>query len=477
MKKIFLIINIFIFFASSLFSLNYITTAESVSWSGAYTSVADGFEAMLYNPAGLYFTNTKYGINIFGSYGARMYCNSISSADTIAMFKTIQSGKELNTSDILSKMLLYMPETGVDVGLNFSIVGTMTYLKFKNFSLGISVIEKTDITASADKALFQTFFEEQEDLTGTYSYNARGVFLQYIDFNFILSTRAKFLEKIIPVDKIFVGLSTHFYYPTLFMKINSKIELGPGDINFAEGCLDSIALTIEGDLIAAGNGGVIGILRNIPKINEIGSPILNYAATPAFGFGWDIGFLIKFNKFVRLGFAATDIGFIVFPQTAKTSLNIETEIDLDSVEAYPNTLINETLGAISDSKGVYGNTEWWMPNTALRLGVAVTPSKKGIFTWATDVALSDLNRLLIKGYPSFNFSTGIEFQPSYRWFAAPIRTAFSYNSQANAASLSFGIGLYFGPVEMEIGIKGIEFLIPVWGAKEVCVGVDLKFEF
>src|SRR4030066_1080993 len=89
------IVVLLIFLTLRLFPLNYITTAESISWNGAYSSIADGFEAMLYNPAGLYFTSTKYGFNIFGSYGVRLYSNSMSSDDLIKAFLTMQKGKNL----------------------------------------------------------------------------------------------------------------------------------------------------------------------------------------------------------------------------------------------------------------------------------------------------------------------------------------------------------------------------------------------
>ena len=474
-KKHFIIILLFSL-TLRVFSLNYITTAESISWNGAYSSVADGFEAMLYNPAGLYYSSTRYGFNIFGSYGVRLYSNSISSDDIIKALLMMQEGKNLTDTGVLSKILLYMPESGMDVGIDLSALNVMTYFKFDKFSLGFSVLPKTSVTATASKGIFNTLFNEI-DLTAPLSYNLKGSILQYIDFNTILSTRAKFLEKYIPVDKIFVGLSSHFYYPTAFVKTSSSVQMAPGDPDPSTGFLSGYKLRIKGDLIFGSNGLVTAAASNSSYLQENGSALINYGGSAAFGLGLDAGFMIEFNKFVRLGFAMTDIGFIVFPQTAKIAIDVESEIGLDSLNDFANAITAEIADAIEDANGAAGGTEWWMPGTAFRVGVAVTPLKKGMLTWATDISLADLNRLLFEGYPTFNFSTGIEFVPSYRWFSVPLRLAFCYNSQANAPSFSTGIGFYFGPVELEFAIKGLEFLISGWGAREVCAGVDLKFEF
>src|SRR4030065_1579146 len=108
-RKTFLII-IFVFLSLKVFSINYITTAESISWNGAYTSVADGFEAMLYNPAGLDFSKTRYGFNIFGSYGIRFFSNSMTSDHVIKMLLTMQAEENLSESGVIDKILYFIPE-------------------------------------------------------------------------------------------------------------------------------------------------------------------------------------------------------------------------------------------------------------------------------------------------------------------------------------------------------------------------------
>jgi hypothetical protein len=177
-----------------------------------------------------------------------------------------------------------------------------------------------------------------------------------------------------------------------------------------------------------------------------------------------------------LGFSATDIGFILFPQTGKASLDISTNLNKESLQNFAVSFKDQVTDELLNN-AYAGSADVWMPNTCIRLGVALTPGKKEIFTWATDISISDLNRLLLGGYPSFNVSTGIEVKPGYKWFALPMRLAFNYNSQANVPSFSLGLGIYLGPVEMELAVKGLEILIQEWGAKEVSAGFDFKFEF
>ena len=440
---------------------------------------------MLYNPAGLYFTDAKYGLNILGSYGVRVYCNSMSSDDLIKMLGTMAAGENLSSSGVLDKVLLNIPEVGFDIGCNISTGNIMTYFKFKKFSLGLSFIPKTYVTFLIEKSFFTTIFQSL-DLTKPINFGLKATAVQYLDFNLILSTRALFLEKVIPVDAIYVGMAGHFYFPTLFAKMSSaNVRLSSGTPDSETGFIDNYQLRLRGDMVVGANAGVTQIFKYISTpnsgfgsyVDDYAGSILSYAGSAAFGLGFDVGFMIKFNRFIRLGFSATDIGFIVFPQTARMSLDVTADIGLETIANFTNTFTDKMEDEFLNNNASAGAVEWWMPDTSIRIGVALTPLKNGMITIAADISITDLNRLVNGEYPTFNFSTGIELLPGYKWFAAPVRVAFNYNSQSNMPSFSFGLGLYFGPVEMEIGVKGLEFLITDWGAKEVCIGVDLKFEF
>lgn len=474
-KKIIILITILLN-TFLTFSINYITTAESISWNGAYTSVSDGFEAMLYNPAGLDFSKTRYGFNIFGSYGIRFFTNAMTSDQVIKMLLTMQAGENLSESGVLDKILYFIPETGMTMGIDVSAFNVMSYFKLEDFSLGISFIPKSSAYVTIDKGIFNNLFNEI-DLTEIIKYKTSATILQYLDFNVVLSKRVAFLEKVIPVEGIYAGLTGHLYFPTLFVKNNCSVKMGPGDPDSDTGIIDNYKLNTKGDLIVGSNGLIVGLLKNVPVFNDLGSAILDHAGSPAFGIGFDVGFLIKFNRFVRMGFAITDLGLIVFPTTARVSVDIDTVIGLDEIANFRDEFINDLTGAIAENEGSYGNMEIYMPPTSIRFGVALTPFKNEIFMWANDICISDFNNLLNNGYPTFNISSGIEFNPGYQWFHVPMRFAVCYNTQSNFPSFSAGIGLYLGPVEMEIGIKGLEFLISGWGAREVCAGFDFKFEF
>ncbi len=460
------------------YSLNFVTTAESISWNGAYTSVSDGFESMLYNPAGLYMTNSRFGINILGSAGLRLFSNSITTDNILNLLKSMEAGVNLSSTGILSKMLLYMPDTGAQFGIDASALNFMTYSKINDFSIGVYLIPKTSLSIILDKGIFNAVFN-QLDLTKTQSFDSKFVMLQYLDLNTMLSTRAKFLEKALPgVEKIYVGMGFHWYLPTIFVKSESKIDIKSGAPDPVSGAISDYNIRVHGTTYAGANGLFIGILSGIPQNYNNISGLLKYGGSAAFGMGFDFGVMLQFNRFVRLGFSFTDIGFIVFPQAALLKLDFNLGLNSDTFKNFQNTLTKDLRKEISDIKNYKpSQAQWWMPDTALRLGVAVTPFRNDLFIWASDVSLSGFNNMLYGGYPVFNISTGIEYKPGYKWFAVPMRTALSYNTQSNNISLSFGLGLYLGPVEMEIGIKGIEFLFSGIGAKELCAGYDLKFEF
>ncbi|MBN2545497.1 MAG: hypothetical protein JXB50_06855, partial [Spirochaetes bacterium] len=337
---------------------------------------------------------------------------------------------------------------------------------------------------------FRTIFQKL-DLTKENYYDIKFYALNYIDFNLSLSTRAKFLEKRLPIEKIFTGMSVHFYLPTLYLRSKAATRIGPGKLNTSSGFYDSYDIRMRGDLIAATNGSLTNSYQT--SFDLVSSnfdsdsvqhdslkylvEVLNYSNTVAFGLGVDLGFILQFNRFIKLGFAATDVGFMVFPSAGKVNFDVDFELETSNAFNFFDQFISNLRNDLYNEEITRGNIEWIMAPTAFRLGVAVTPFKKNIFTWSTDISISDMNNISLIGYPTFNVSTGIEILPGYNWFAIPLRAAFSYNTQANFPSFSFGIGLYLGPVEMDIGVKGLEALISNFGAKEVCVGADLKFVF
>lgn len=470
MKKITILI-IFLFVFTGLHSINYITTAESISWSGSFTSVSDGFESMLYNPAGLYMTNRKFGLNILGTYGFRFYNNTFSTDHILQIFKS----KDGNITNFISERLNAMTDMGFDTGVDLSLFNVMFYVKYQNFSFGFSFLPKTYLKATIGKSFLEAFTKKL-DLTNPLSIKISSTFLQYFDLNFNLSTRAKFIEKVIPVESIFVGMTGHFYLPTVLLNItgNGTIKSGsPNDMG-----LYTYDIDLKGDLNI---GGVVPHALSATGLNlgnETINSIISKCQTTGFGLGLDLGFIVKFNKIVKLGFSATDLGFIAIPTSTKAGINLAKKLDFSNIEDFTKTFATDLLDSLGN---VTNNTTYaYMMPMAFRCGVAITPiinNKYLDLLITADVSISDINRAVNLEYPSFNFATGVELAPKVKWFSLPIRVAFNYNTEANAPSFSFGTGLYMGPVEMEIGVKGLEVLISGLGAKEVVVGFDFKFEF
>ena len=199
--------------------------------------------------------------------------------------------------------------------------------------------------------------------------------------------------------------------------------------------------------------------------------------TVGLGFGVDMGFIVCLNRYFRLGFSVTDIGFFVFPESNLSTFNFDVEINLTRFQAFAKDLGEELEKNIKSKMKRVKEPQFFVPDTAIRTGLAYIPvhNKNIDLLLAVDISLSSFDKILLDQYICFNFSTGLEARPKVSIFEFPFRMAFNYNSQANIASLSLGSGLCIGPVILNFGIKGLEILISEWGAKGFSMGVDLKF--
>ncbi|OHD18888.1 MAG: hypothetical protein A2086_13000 [Spirochaetes bacterium GWD1_27_9] len=462
--KIFLITLVVTTVSLQINSLNFLTTAESVSWNGAYTSVADSFEAMLYNPAGIYMTEKKWGLNAFGSSGIRVYNNTLSTSDLLKVFNLMKTNNGDITDFVKTKMSLMPDLNGFDLGFDLSMFNFMFFYKTKDYGFSFSFLPKTYITASLSKSIFQTVFDKLDVEKGI---NAKisATAMQYFDLNFSLSTRVRFLEKAMPFfNAIYAGVTGHVYIPTFFANVVGEGSVYKGSPN-ADG-IYSYRLKLNPKMIFSGIAPNFFTL--IPN-----SPIPFQSGTGGVGFGFDMGFILEFNRFVKVGFSITDLGFF-----ALSANQIETAVDLDIMDV--QNISTNLLNSFKNTKSQlisYG----WMPATSFRLGVLVTPVKHKYFDLliAGDISVTDLQRAINGEYATFNVSTGVEFTPKTgnNKLKFPLRLAFNYNTQANAPSFSWGFGLHAGPVEMEVAIRGLEVLISGWGAKEIAIAYDFKFEF
>ncbi|HNZ25732.1 MAG TPA: DUF5723 family protein [Spirochaetota bacterium] len=478
--------------ASNLQSISFITTAESISGNGAFASVSEGFESMLYNPAGLFSTPKKFGINVLGSYGVRYFNNTFSTDDILNIFSIG------DVTEIFKKKSEDMNSynTNFDMGFDLSLFNIFAYKKLKTFSFGFSIQLKSSFTVTLGKELFSAFTNKL-DLTNSLFFNVSSTFSQYLDLTYSISTRAKFLEKYIKIfDEIHVGATGHLYLPTIFLNMQGTGEIYHKDPNpLSDDFIRNVypfGIKIASNISSSGLvqnalgsfGYVLDGMERDEKMSNIAKllkPLLFNGKVGGFGLGIDMGFSFVFLKKFTAGFAITDLGFITFPKSAAGEINFD--FDMTKLFSSDSSSDNENYNINDDiSSNVYLNENGitWMTNLTIRTGIVWEPfdNKYFEFLLALDLSLSDFNRLLNPGeYITFNLSTGVEFTPKVGIVKFPLRSAFSYNTQANVPSFSMGMGLYVGPVEMEIGIKGLEALILEWGAKEIQIGLDFKFEF
>jgi len=455
MNKTIFLIFLIITLPSSLKGMAFITTAESVAWNGANGSVDDGFESLIYNPAGLFSTNRKSGLNIFGSFGLRVYMNFTSTDDILKALTQTGSNINISQSTFVDSFLSKIPTHGTDFGFDISMLNFMSYFKYKKFAIGVSLYSKTYSMNIIDKNFYNILLKELDIRTPS-TFKMNSILMSYVDLNVSLSTRASFIEKELPVEAVFIGMSLHAYIPLLYAQFNIQ-EGKLHAIDTGNGVMMP-GVSMKGTIIAGGPltglGSYTGVLNG-------------YNANGGFGLGVDLGFLIQIKKFFKVGFAITDLGFMALPEAQSSKINIDapiTEMPTQMTGIFSGTKTNVSVGL--------------MPATAFRAGIGFTPFKNPeLMLIALDVSVGDFHRLLYMEPVTVNVAIGLEFKPSYDWFAAPMRIAFSYNTRSNIPSLSVGIGLHFGPIEFEIGVKGLEFFIPQLGTKEVVFGADIKFNF
>ncbi|HPO49178.1 MAG TPA: DUF5723 family protein, partial [Spirochaetota bacterium] len=414
MKKILFFIIFITFFSLHINSAAFVTTAASVAWAGAYASIADGFEAMLYNPAGLYMTNRRFGLNVFGSYGFRFYNNTLSTDHVLKIF----GSKESDLTQFIADRLNGMTDMGFDIGLDFSMMNFMFYIKYEKFSFGFSFLPKTYSKITIGKSLFQAIGQKL-DLTNPLNLKISATFLQYVDMNFNLSARPAFLEKFIPVEAIFVGATGHFYLPTVLLSVVTSGDIKKGTPNSTG--INTFDISLKGDVNVGGMVPHIlsqsGLKTGFAALDDA----ISKSQSTGFGLGLDLGFIVKFNKIVKLGFSMTDIGFISIPQSTRLKMDLSKKIDfLDMANftaSFTDDIMN-SLGNITNDTAFF-----YMMPLAIRCGIAVTPPPNKYFNLivAADISVSDLNRAVNSEYPAFLFATGIEFAPKVMWFSLPLR--------------------------------------------------------
>ena len=80
-------------FATGLNAQLYSDSAYSTAMNGAHSAVTcDGFEAMMFNPAGLAASQSRFGLHILGTLGLNLYSNCFNMTTVIEVLEQFQAG-------------------------------------------------------------------------------------------------------------------------------------------------------------------------------------------------------------------------------------------------------------------------------------------------------------------------------------------------------------------------------------------------
>jgi hypothetical protein len=95
--------------------------------NGAHSAVTcDGLEAMMFNPAGIAASQSRFGLHILGTLGLNLYSNCFNMTTVIEVLEQFQAGNN-NIEHFVSDMCEQSPFSGFQTGV------TMNYNLFKFF--------------------------------------------------------------------------------------------------------------------------------------------------------------------------------------------------------------------------------------------------------------------------------------------------------------------------------------------------------
>lgn len=472
MKKHIFFIIFGIFFATALNAQFYNDSARSTAMNGAHgASSYDAFEAMMFNPAGIAASQSKFGLHIMGTLGMNFYSNSFNMTTVVEVLEQQNSNDDIE--DLVSKLRSQNLHTGVQAGF------TMNYNLFKFFfhtkycSLGFSDTLKMRGRAFLGDDLFATLFDEinlNKHSIGTIGADV----MAYNDFNTSFSMYLWMLERKTPLRGFYVGGGVHWYTPIIHASASLSGNIKKGhlskldDISQADTRLYTYDLELDGKVHLASPITLGWSALGLPLTNGFGIP---------FGLGFDLGGIVDFNKWVRAGFSVTDLGFMVCPAT-KFDVEVDNNIDLANFENIGNEFskIGDTF-----SKGGKSGSEAVLAPLAMRLGATVTPYSNNWIELECPLnfTITDFDLISLGFLPTFGFSTGVEFTVKAGFFQLPLWTSIGYFT-SSGVSIGFGGGLHIGACHLDLGIRGLESLMAppsdsAWG-RDVAFALQMSFQ-
>lgn len=474
MKKCIFFIIFGIFLATGLNAQFYNDSARSTAMSGAHSAATyDGFEAMLYNPAGLAGGQDRFGLHIMGTLGMNLYANSFNLTSVVEVMEQLQSGKS-NIEGFISGMREQNLFTGAQAGLTMNYNLFKFFFRTKYFSLGFSDTLKIRGRMFLGDDLFSTMFDKI-DLSKKRSFGTIGADLMfYNDLNTTFSMYLWMLERKTPFRGFYVGGGVHWYTPIAHASAAFSGKLGRGslgsklDVSQVDANLYTYDLELDGKVSLASPITYSWSDLNVPLKNGFGIP---------FGLGFDLGIIIDFNKWVRAGFSVTDLGFMACPAT-KFEVSKDIKLDLQNIGN-----ITSEFSDISNafSGGGKGTSEAVLAPLAMRLGATATPYSNRFIDLECPLnfTVTDFDLIALGFLPTFGFSTGVEFTVKLGAFHIPLWTSIGYFT-SSGVSLGFGGGLHVGVWHLDFGLRGVEALMApagnsAWG-RDVAFAVQMSFK-
>lgn len=451
-------------------------SAFSLGMSGSHSAVASGLEALAHNPAGMSTTPHRFGVNLFGNFTFDIMTNFFSFYDFVEILDKLKSDNP-NVDDFFSRQLNWMSPNGINLTSAMSLSFFSFYAKLQSCHIGFSLDNKIIADVTVGKDLFLGIFDKLS-LIQPLNEKFYGRFMWYQDFKFAISTKVPGVEKHLPIRGLYAGITGHFYLPIIYTSFYSDLTLHtdtPNDVGLYTYSFDMDCNFVYGSVL----GKHIFKNVNLPEINMVDvKSILENGGNFGMGAGIDLGVLVDINKYIKVGFSVTDLGFMFY--AGKQSANIDTKVTLDILKAAE--IIDSLKNLINDFDTAKSTTdfEFFMPMTALHLGFSVSPLHRSDITVTLPLSFTvgDFYPVQFGDLPTFELATGIEVMPIFYWFDFPLRVSVGFSS-ASGFYTGLGLGLHLGACQLELGVKGLEALFTdqPWMGRDFAFGCSVNFIF
>lgn len=465
-------------FTTALNAQFYSDSARSTAMNGAHSAASlDGFESMMFNPAGLAASKSVFGLHILGTLGMNAYSNSFNLTTAIEIMEQLQAGNG-DIEHFVSNMREQNLNTGIQAGFQMNYNLFKFFFQTKYFSFGVSDTLKARARMFIGDDLFSTVFDKVDLNKGQTLGTIGADLLLYNDLSSTFSMYLWMLERKTPFRGFYIGGGVHQYTPIIHSSasLSGKLEKGSLDskidVSQVNANLYKYDLELDGKVNIASPAALNWGKSGIPIVQD-----LNKGAGIPFGLGFDLGLIIDFNKWVRAGFSVTDLGFMISPST-EVEIDRTINIDLQNTES-----VGDEFSKLRDDfkNGGVGGTEVVMAPLAMRLGATVTPYSNRFIDLECPITftITDFDLLVLGFLPTFGVSTGVEFTVKAGVFSMPLWTSLGYFT-SSGISVGFGGGLHLGVCHLDLGIRGLESLMApasnsAWG-RDVAFTLQLSFQ-